>query len=74
MLTLQLDPLDEQELGILAHQQGKPVNVLVTELIQAYLEDIHDSAVADQALDSLARGESTTSSLQDVMQRLGLTP
>lgn len=73
MLTLELNPSEEQEFLHLAEQQGKPINQLLREVMQEYLEDIHDAALADQAIERLERGESSTTSLQDVKRKLGLT-
>lgn len=72
MLTIELDRTEEQELGALAKQQGKPISQLLSEVVREYLEDRHDAALADEAIERLERGEGTTTSLEDVKRKLGI--
>lgn len=70
MLTLELNNTLEQELHDLATQRGKPVSQLLKEMVAEYLEDIHDAALGDAAMDALARGESTIVSFEEVKRQL----
>jgi predicted DNA-binding protein len=70
MFTLELNKALEQELQDLAVQRGRPVSQLLKEMITEYLEDIHDAALGDAAMDELVRGESTTVSFDEVKRQL----
>lgn len=70
MFTLELNKALEQELQDLAVQRGRPVSQLLKEMITEYLEDIHDVALGDAAMDELVRGESTTVSFDEVKRQL----
>ena len=70
MLTISLDDAIEHELNQLAKQTGKPVSQFVIDLIIEYLEDIHDAALADAAMDRLMRGESSTVPYSEVKRML----
>jgi predicted DNA-binding protein len=65
MLTLDLNNDIEQELKMLADGQGKPVNQLLKDLVLEYIEDAHDAALGDVAMDELARGEDTVISFEE---------
>jgi predicted DNA-binding protein len=65
MLTLDLNNDTEQELKMLADGQGKAVNQLLKDLVLEYIEDAHDAALGDAAMDELARGEDTVISFEE---------
>lgn len=70
MLSLELNETEEQEFLCLAEQQGKSINQLLKEIMQTYLEDVHDAALADAAMDDLISGKSTTVSFDEVKRQL----
>ena len=70
MLTLELDGDTERELNQLANQQQKPIAELVNDLIQNYLDDLHDAALADAAIDDLVSGKSTRVGFAEVKRQL----
>ena len=70
MLTLELDNDTERELNQLATQQQKPMAELVNDLIQNYLDDLHDAALADAAIDDLVSGKSTRVGFAEVKRQL----
>lgn len=70
MLTLDLNTDVEQELNAVAQQSGKAIEELVKEFILKSLEDIHDGALGDAAMERLVRGESSTLSFSEVKRRL----
>ncbi|MDP3009424.1 MAG: DUF6290 family protein [Methylococcales bacterium] len=70
MLTLELNQTEEQEFLYLAEQQGKSINQLLKEIMQTYLEDVHDASLADAAMDDLISGKSTTVSFDEVKRQI----
>lgn len=72
MLTINLSQEIETELNELATQRHTPVEQLVNDLILGYLEDLHDAALGDAAMDELMRGEDTIVGFDEVKQQLGL--
>ena len=70
MLTLNLNTDIEQELNAVAKQSGKPVEELVKAFILNCLEDIHDAALGDAAMERLMLGESSTVSFSEVKRQL----
>jgi RHH-type transcriptional regulator, rel operon repressor / antitoxin RelB len=72
MLTINLSQEIETELNELATQRHTPVEQLVNDLILGYLEDLHDAALGDAAMDELMRGEDAIVSFDEVKQQLGL--
>lgn len=70
MLTLELTSDIEQALKSLAHSQHKPLEQLLKDVIFDYLEDIHDAALGDAAMDDLMNGKSTTISFAEWERQL----
>ena len=60
MLTVSFDDFVEQQINQVAVLTGKPASQLVIDLVLEYLEDAHDAALADAAMDRLISGESST--------------
>ena len=59
MITLNLGNELEKKLQFLTQEQGKTLDQLLKEIVFNYLEDSHDAALADAAMDELMRGEDT---------------
>ena len=70
MLTLDLDNTIELELNELAGQYNKSVPQFIKDLILEYLEDLHDAALGDAAMDRLMRDESSTVPYSEVKRAL----
>ena len=70
MLTINLSQEVETELHQLASQRHTPVEQLINEVIFGYLEDLHDAALGDAAMDELKRGENTVVSFDEVKRQL----
>jgi len=70
MLTLDLNTDVEQELKNIAKQSGKETEQLIKELVLEYLEDMSDNVLLEKAMEKLAKGESSTISLQEWTEKL----
>lgn len=56
----------------LAYQAGRTPDEVILTAIREHLEDMQDVQAADQVLEAIARGESKTYSLDEVVRQLGL--
>jgi RHH-type rel operon transcriptional repressor/antitoxin RelB len=65
MLSLCLDNTTELELNQLAQHKGKPIDLFLKDIILEYLEDIHDAALGDAAMEELEQGKDTVISLDE---------
>jgi len=65
MLSLALDNTTELELNQLAQHKGKPIDLFLKDIILEYLEDIHDAALGDAAMEELEQGKDTVISLDE---------
>lgn len=70
MLSLALDNSIEQEFSQLAQQSGKPIEQFLKDVLLEYLEDIHDAALGDAAMERLKKGESFTVPFSEVKRQL----
>ena len=70
MLTLDLNTDVEQELNKFAKQSGKETEQLVKELVLEYLEDMSDNVLLEKAMEKLAKGDSSTITLQEWTEKL----
>ena len=61
-----------ERLQALAHRTGRTATFYIRQAIEEHLEDLEDIYLAEQALEKLARGETTTRPLAEVMAELGL--
>ncbi|NOY48439.1 MAG: hypothetical protein GXO84_09675, partial [Chlorobi bacterium] len=57
MLSLCLDNTTEQELTQLAQHKGKPIDQFLKDILLEYLEDVHDAALGDAAMEELEQGK-----------------
>lgn len=55
-----------------AAEAGAKPDAYLLDLIEQHLEDLHDIAAADSAMERLRRGETRTYSLDEVVRELGL--
>lgn len=70
MLSLSLDDKTEQEFAQLAQRSGKPTEQFLTDILLDYLEDIHDAALGDAAIDRLESGEDFTVPFSEAKRQL----
>jgi predicted DNA-binding protein len=70
MLSLTLDNTTELELNQLTQHKGKPIDLFLKDIVLEYLEDVHDAALGDVAMDRLMCGESSTIPYSEVKKQL----
>jgi len=70
--TIQLDPDIETRLDDLARATGRSKDSYLRELIQQGMDDLEDAYLGALEAERVRRGESSTRSLDAVMQDLGL--
>ena len=65
---------DEMHRAILRYAQeaGTPADDYLLEVIEQHIEDLHDIAAAEAAIQRIERGESSTRTLDEVVRDLGL--
>jgi len=61
-----------ERLQTLAAQTGRTATYYIREAIEAHLEDLEDTYLAEQVLERLRRGEEQTYTLNEVERDLGL--
>ncbi len=69
---LSLNPTLEHQLSATAQALGRPAQDLLDAVVSAYLEDLHDTQIAEEVCRLLDAGEETTTPWAEVEQRLGL--
>ena len=62
----------ETRLQALADLTGRSKTFYVTEAIREHLEDLEDLYLAEQELEAIRAGKSTTTPLAEVMKRYGM--
>ena len=72
MLAIRLPEEIETRLARLAEQTGRTKTHYAREAILRYLEDMEDIYLAEKRLEDLRAGCSSTSTLEEVRERLGL--
>ncbi len=72
MLAIRLPEEIETRLARLAEQTGRTKTYYAREAILRYLEDLEDIYLAEKRLEDLRAGRSSTSTLEEVRERLGL--
>jgi len=72
MLAIRLPEEIEERLISLAKQTGRTKTFYAREAILRYLEDLEDVYLAERRLEELRNGQSTTYSLEQVRESLGL--
>lgn len=70
--TIQLDPDIDARLDELARATGRSKEFYLKELILQGMEEIEDAYLGALEAEKVRRGESSTRSLDDVMNDLGL--
>lgn len=70
--TIQLDPSIDARLEELARATGRSKDFYLNELIQQGLDELEDAYLGALEAERVRRGESSTRSLDAVMQDLGL--
>ncbi|WP_404479082.1 DNA-binding protein [Novosphingobium sp. BL-52-GroH] len=70
--SVRLAPEVEQRLDHLASATGRTKAYYLREIIERGLEDMEDIYLSDKVLEDIRAGRETTSSLEDVEERLGL--
>ena len=70
--TIQLDPEIDARLEQLAKTTGRTKEFYLKELIQQGMEELEDAYLGALEADRVRRGESSTRSLDAVMQDIGL--
>jgi RHH-type rel operon transcriptional repressor/antitoxin RelB len=70
--TIQLDPEIDARLEQLAKATGRTKEFYIKELIQQGMEELEDAYLGALEADRVRRGESSTRSLEAIMQDLGL--
>jgi RHH-type rel operon transcriptional repressor/antitoxin RelB len=71
-MTIQLDPEIDARLEQLAKATGRTKEFYLKELIQQGMEELEDAYLGALEAERVRRGESSTRSLEAVMQDLGL--
>jgi len=61
-----------KHLKTLATRTGRPATFYIREALEAYLEEVEDIELAEQALTRIRNGEERTYTLTEVEQELGL--
>ena len=72
MLALRLPPEIEERLDALAKATGRTKSYYAREAILHYIDDLEDVYLAEQRVESLRAGRSSTVPLSDLMKRYGL--
>ena len=72
MLALRLPPEVEERLDALAKATGRTKSYYAREAILHYIDDLEDVYLAEQRVESLRAGRSSTVPLSDLMKRYGL--
>jgi RHH-type rel operon transcriptional repressor/antitoxin RelB len=70
--TIELDPHIDARLEELARATGRSKDFYLNELIQQGMDELEDAYLGAQEAERVRRGESSTRSLDAVMQDLGL--
>ena len=70
--TIQLDPHIDARLEELARATGRSKDFYLNELIQQGMDELEDAYLGALEAERVRRGESSTRSLDAVMQDLGL--
>lgn len=70
--TIQLDPSIDARLEELARATGRSKDFYLNELIQKGMDELEDAYLGALEAERVRRGESSTRSLDAVMQDLGL--
>jgi len=70
--TIELDPNIDARLEELARATGRSKDFYLNELIQQGMDELEDAYLGAQEAERVRRGESSTRSLDAVMQDLGL--
>jgi RHH-type transcriptional regulator, rel operon repressor / antitoxin RelB len=70
--TIQLDPSIDARLEELARATGRSKDFYLNELIQQGMDELEDAYLGALEAERVRRGESSTRSLDAVMQDLGL--
>jgi|GEM_PF-3226243 predicted DNA-binding protein len=71
MITIDsLDSNEELEVFNLAKEAGKNVGQMAADIIREYLEDRHDTMLADKALEEIQSGESRAISWRELKAEL----
>ena len=70
--SIRLSPETEQRLDFLAAQTGRTKAYYLREIIERGLDDIEDIYLAEQRLEDIRAGRSTTVPLEEVMKRYGM--
>jgi predicted DNA-binding protein len=65
MQSLTVDKVMEQELSQLAEHQGKSIEQLLKDILLEYIEDAHDAALGDAAMEELEQGKDTLIDFDD---------
>jgi len=65
MLSLCLDNTTELELTQIAQHEGKPMEQLLKDIVLRYLEDTHDAALGDVAMEELEQGKDAVIGLDE---------
>jgi predicted DNA-binding protein len=70
MQSLTVDKVMEQELSQLAEHQGKSIQQLLKDILLEYIEDAHDAALGDAAMQELENGEDFTIPFSEVKRQM----
>ncbi len=65
MLSLCLDNTTELELNQLAKHKGKLIDQFLKDILLEYLEDVHDAALGDAAMEELEQGKDAVIGLDE---------
>ena len=72
MLAIRLPESIEKRLEKLAKRTGRTKSFYAREAILQHIEELEDLYLAEQSLDRIRSGESSTTSLEDVVKRHAL--
>jgi RHH-type rel operon transcriptional repressor/antitoxin RelB len=72
--TVRLEPATEQRLDQLAELTGRTKAFYLRQLIEAGLDDLKDAVLGAAVAERIRLGQERTTSLDDVVNALGLDP
>jgi len=72
--TVRLEPATEQRLDQLAQLTGQTKAFYLRQLIEAGLDDLEDAVLGAAVAERIRLGQERTTSLDDVLNELGLDP
>ncbi len=71
---MRLEPATEQRLDQLAQLTGRTKGIYLRQLIEAGLDDLEDAVLGAAVAERIRLGQERTTSLDDVVNELGLDP